>query len=87
ERRSQHLEPAVQRQHINHTHPGHFSMETPGHFSVAINSNHPDLFQTVVNKPCDKEMVLTGIRDLMKIAKIEEGSSFRFTRRAGTVGA
>jgi CheY-like chemotaxis protein len=31
-----------------------------------IERNHPDLFQTVVNKPCDKEMVLTGIRGLMK---------------------
>lgn len=30
ERRSQHLEPAGQRQHITHTHPGQFSMETPG---------------------------------------------------------
>lgn len=52
-----------------------------------IERSNPDLFQAVVNKPCDKEMLLTGICGLMKIAKIEEGSSFRFTRRAGTVGA
>jgi len=26
-----------QPQHIDHTHPGQFSMEAPGHFSVAIN--------------------------------------------------